>query len=87
MTVQVVDREGHIVPTAENEIVFRLQGAGRIGDLDNGKPNSHESYQGNRRRTFGGLALVLVRSTRSGAMILSASSADLAPDSIELKAI
>lgn len=87
VTVQIVDREGHVVPTAENEIVFRLRGAGRLCGLDNGRPDSHESYQGNRRSAFGGLALALVQSARPGAMILSASSAGLASASIELRAI
>ena len=84
--MEVVDADGLIVPTAENEILFELKGAGKVVGLDNGKPDSHEIYQGNRRKTFGGLALALVQTTESGLMLLSASSPGLNPATIRLAA-
>ncbi len=83
---EVVDAGGLIVPTAENEILFELKGAGKVVGLDNGKPDSHEIYQGNRRKTFGGLALALVQTTESGLILLSASSPGLNPATIRLAA-
>src|ERR1700688_1431327 len=70
---------GRIVPTANDEITFALTGAGRILGLDNGQPDSHESYQGQSRRAFHGLALVVVQSSGvPGTVTLSASSSALA---------
>ena len=63
VTVQVLDADGFIVPTANNEIAFAIEGAGRILGVDNGQPDSHESYQGPSRRAFNGLALVVLQST------------------------
>ncbi len=63
VTVQVLDAEGRVVPTADDEITFALQGAGRILGVDNGRPDSHESYQGHSRKAFNGLALVVIQST------------------------
>jgi beta-galactosidase len=78
VTVQVLDSEGRVVPTADDEITFSVQGQGRILGVDNGQPNSHESYKGNTRRAFSGLALVLLQPTGgAGAMTLSASSPSL----------
>jgi beta-galactosidase len=41
ITVRVVDSVGRVVPTADNEIVFGLQGPGRIIGVGNGNPSSH----------------------------------------------
>ncbi len=85
VTVQVLDQEGRVVPTANDEITFALTGAGRILGLDNGQPDSHESYQGQSRRAFHGLALVVLQSSGvPGPMTLSASSPALAPAKIEI---
>jgi beta-galactosidase len=45
ITVQIKDNKGRIVPVAENEIVFRLEGAGKIIGVGNGDPSSHEPEQ------------------------------------------
>jgi beta-galactosidase len=87
LTAAVVDANGLVVPTAENEIAFDLKGTGRIIALDNGRPDSHESYRGRRRKAFGGVALALLQSSTQGAMLLEASSPGLKPATIELAAI
>jgi beta-galactosidase len=87
VAVQVLDAEGRVVPTADDEITFALQGPGRILGVDNGRPDSHESYQGPSRRAFNGLALVIIQSAGSGGgLTLSASSPGLAPAQIGIEA-
>jgi beta-galactosidase len=61
--VKILDSQGRLVPTADNDVVFELQGEGKIIGLDSGNPISHESYKGNRRRAFNGLCLAIVQST------------------------
>ena len=86
VTVQVLDAKGRIVPTANNGITFTVQGAGRILGVDNGRPDSHESYQQHSREAFHGLALVVLQSTGvPGRATLSASSPALAPAQIEVE--
>jgi beta-galactosidase len=86
VTVQVLDGKGRIVPTADDEITFAIQGAGRILGVDNGRPDSHESYQQHSRKAFHGLALVILQSTGvPGTVTLSASSAALAPAQIGIE--
>jgi beta-galactosidase len=85
ITVEVIDKDGMVVPTADSEITFELTGPGRILGLDNGQADSHESYKGNRRSVFAGRALALVQSTGSpGEMRLIASSASLAGAAITI---
>jgi beta-galactosidase len=86
VTVQVLDAEGRVVPTADDQITFALQGAGRILGVDNGRPDSHESYQGNSRQAFHGLALVILQPIGiAGTATLSASFSGLAPAQIGIE--
>jgi beta-galactosidase len=43
ITVQVQDIQGRVVPTSQNEVIFSLQGPGRIIGVGNGDPSSHEA--------------------------------------------
>jgi beta-galactosidase len=86
VTVQVLDAEGRMVPTADDAITFTMQGAGRILGVDNGRPDSQESYQGNSRKAFHGLALVIVQPTGvPGTVSLSASASSLASAQIGIE--
>jgi beta-galactosidase len=85
--VEVVDSNGLMVPTAEEEITFGVRGNARIIGVDNGRPDSHESYQANHRKAFKGLALVLLQSTgQAGSIVLSASSPSLKGAEIQVVA-
>jgi beta-galactosidase len=41
--VNVVDREGRIVPTAQHRVRFEVEGAARLIGMGNGDPGSHEA--------------------------------------------
>jgi len=87
VTVEIVDVEGRTVPTADTDLTFALTGPGRIIGLDNGRPDSHESYRGDRRQAFNGLALALVQSPqRAGEMTLGVSAAGLTGASLRITA-
>lgn len=45
INVRVEDDKGRLVPLAENEIIFGLEGRGRIIGVGNGDPSSHEPEQ------------------------------------------
>jgi beta-galactosidase len=86
--VEITDAGGLRVPTANDNISFELSGSGRIIGVDNGQPDSHESYQAHERRAFNGLALVLIQSAvRPGDIVLSASAPSLAGARIDMSAL
>jgi beta-galactosidase len=86
ITAEFQDEEGSVVPTAENELSFTIQGAGRILGVDNGRPDSHESYKGNKRKAFNGMALIILQSDRrAGKMTLTASSPSLASAQVTIE--
>jgi beta-galactosidase len=81
--VEVVDDRGRLVPTACNEIGFRVEGPGRLIGLGNGDPSSHESdkpssFTEARRSAFNGLCMALVQALKQpGSIRVEASSAGL----------
>jgi beta-galactosidase len=64
VTVRIEDADGNLVPGADNLVRFAVEGAGRIAAVDNGNAASLEPFQADRRRAFGGLVLLIVRSKR-----------------------
>src|SRR5437899_1954624 len=70
---------------ADSLIQFSVSGDGTLAGVGNGDPASHEGNLANRRRAFGGLAMVLVRASgRSGAIAIRAQSRGLSPATIEI---
>ena len=87
VTAEVVDKDGLVVPTANNALSFALTGEGRILGLDNGRPDSSESYQGTQREAFNGMALVVLQSRgRPGTMTLKAASGELGSNVVSVTA-
>jgi beta-galactosidase len=83
VTVKVVDKNGTLVPLADNLIKFQLVGPGSIIGVDNGNQISHESFKANQRKAFHGMALAIVQAKqRAGRIVLQARSAGLSPATI-----
>ena len=62
ITVQVVDKNGLMVPTASNFITFEISDGATILGTGNGDPTNHEPEQTNQRSLFNGLAQLIIRS-------------------------
>jgi len=80
VTVQLLDRAGVAVPTADQLVRLRVSGAARIVGVDNGDQISHASFKADRVRLFNGKALVIVRAgERAGTATLTAEGEGLEP--------
>jgi beta-galactosidase len=64
LKVEVLDREGRPVPTANNRIGFKVSGAGALIGVGNGDPNCQESDKEPTRSLFNGLAQVILQAGR-----------------------
>jgi len=81
VTVEVIDAQGRVVPTATNSIHFTVTGGSILG-VGNGNPSSHEADKAVQRSVFNGLAEVIVQSaTEAGPIKLTATSSGLVPTS------
>ena len=86
VTVEALDAQGRVVPTANNLINFSITGGAIIG-VGNGDPSSHESDKASQRSVFNGLAEVLVQSTgQPGAITLTATAAGLTSTNVTITA-
>jgi len=83
--VEVQDGQGRVVPTADNQIAFRVTGPGRLIGVGNGDPSSHESDKGETRKAFSGLCMAIVQSTKeAGAIVLEATSPGLEAETVNI---
>lgn len=73
--VSLRDAARRIVPIADDEIRFVVEGPGSIIGVGNGDPSSHEPDKSSRRRAFNGYCMVLIEtSTEPGRIKLLASA-------------
>jgi beta-galactosidase len=85
--VEVQDAQGRPVPTADNQVSYRVSGQGKVIGVGNGDPTNHESDKASSRKAFSGLCMALVQSTKAaGSITVEATSPGLAPASVTISA-
>jgi beta-galactosidase len=84
VTVEVLDSQGRVAPTASNLVQFTITGGAILG-VANGDPSSHQADKASQRSVFNGLAEVIVQSTNQpGSISLTATSAGLVSTNITI---
>ena len=87
ITVTIVDKNGTIVPDADNLIQFKINGEGFIAGVDSGSQTSLESFKGDKHTALNGLALAILQSNgNKGSITLTASSKGLESSTIHVEA-
>lgn len=86
-TLEVVDAEGGVVPDAQVDVTFSVEGPGTIVATDSGNACDLVSYTSPNRKTFSGLASAIVRATRgqSGTIQLNANAEGLEGASVNIE--
>lgn len=86
LTVRIVDKDGNLVPQADNQVYFSLEGNAKIAGVDNGYQASMEPFKSNSRKAFNGLCLAIIQSTeRSGKIKITAKSNGLQSATLDIK--
>ena len=80
VTIEAVDSEGRVVPTADPSVTFEIGGPGKIIGLGNGDPTCHEPEKGDVHSLFNGYGQVIVQTNAngSGSLTLTAHADGLA---------
>jgi beta-galactosidase len=87
LTVQILDEKGRLVPIADSEVTFSVEGDGLLLGVDNGDPESHADFKSNRRKAFNGLCLAILQSTgKPGQIRVTAASPSLKPATVIIAA-
>ncbi len=80
LRVEVLDKEGRAIPTADNMITFKVRGEGALIGVGNGDPNCQESDKDPKRSLFNGLAQVIVQASKiPGTITVEAYTEDWPP--------
>jgi len=86
VTATVVDKNGVIVPGANDLLTFKLSGPGVVAAVDNGGNASHEQFQAGERHALQGRCVVFIKaSAPSGKITVTASAPGLATGSATIK--
>ena len=86
ITVDITDKDGNIVPDADNNVKFTVEGDGKLVGIDNGKQDDHQSYQDNNRDAFSGSLVAIVQSTKNaGEFTVTASAEGLESAAVTVK--
>ena len=74
LTVEVVDRDGNLVPYANNLIRFDIEGGAgaRIIGVESGNFYDLSSVKASRRKAFGGMCLAIVQADAEGVFTVTA---------------
>ncbi|XHR93315.1 beta-galactosidase GalB [Mucilaginibacter sp. UC70_90] len=76
ITAKILDKDGNVVPDADNKVNFKIAGEGSIASVDNGDPVSHDPFKADYRKAFHGLALAIVQAKEKAGIITLTASAD-----------
>ena len=88
ITVDITDKDGNIVPDADNNVKFTVEGDGKLVGVDNGKQDDHQSYQDNNRDAFSGSLVAIVQSTKTaGEFTVTASAEGLESAAVTVKTV
>jgi len=87
ITVKILDKDGNVVPNADNLVDFKINGEAFIAGVDNGDEVSHDPFKANYRKAFNGLALAIVQTKeKPGSIIFTATSKGLKGATVVLTA-
>ncbi|CAM4285089.1 beta-galactosidase GalB [Zobellia nedashkovskayae] len=83
--VDITDADGNLIPNADNQVQFTIEGAGSLAAVGNGNPASLESFQDTNIKAFNGKCLLVVKSTEAaGNITISATSNGLKTNTITI---
>ena len=82
VTVEIVDKDGHVVPYADDLVKLEVSGAQLIG-VENGNMMDLSSCKIPERKAFNGLCLAIVQADKAGKIKIKASSGQLKGAEIE----
>ena len=83
ITVEVLDKDGNIVPTANNLIEFEVTGAKIIG-VESGNMRDLSSIKAYKRKAYNGLCLAIIQAKKAGEINFRAVSNGLKGDEIKI---
>jgi beta-galactosidase len=76
ITVKILDKDGNVVPDADNKVNFKLSSNATIAGVDNGDEVNHDPFKADYRKAFHGLALAIVQAKETPGDVTFTATAD-----------
>jgi beta-galactosidase len=76
VTVSVVDKDGNLIPDANNLITFEVTGGGKLVGVDNGYQAGLDSFKANTCKAYNGKCIAIIQSNGKQEKIQLRASAD-----------
>jgi beta-galactosidase len=80
----VADASGNVVTSASNAVTFSVSGPGAIIAVDSGSV-TQETFRGNVRNAYQGLAFAIIQATGAGTITVTASASGLTGASVTVQ--
>ena len=88
LEVKIVDKKGILVPGANNDIQFKVNGNARLIGVENGNPRDHTKPSSIEKKVFNGMILGMIQSTdRTGNITIKVSSPGLENAEVEFVSV
>ncbi len=86
ITARVLDKNGNLVPNADNALTFKVTGAGFLAATDNGYQADTVSFKSATRQAWKGLALGIVQNnTKKGNITVLVQAVGLPPATLTIR--
>ncbi|WP_281228701.1 sugar-binding domain-containing protein [Flavobacterium aquiphilum] len=87
VSVEITDEKGVLNPNAQNQLTFKVSGAGTIAGVDNADLKDTDLYVADSRKAWHGRALVIIKSTAEGVINLEVTSPGLNKNNIKIQSV
>ena len=85
---KIVDINGVIVPSANDSVTFKVEGAGVIAAVDSGDNTNIAPFQDVKRKAFQGIVFAYIKANKNtGKITVSASAPNLTENKIEINVV
>ncbi|WP_211316542.1 glycoside hydrolase family 2 TIM barrel-domain containing protein [Niabella yanshanensis] len=79
ITARVVDKEGNLVPDADQLVKVNIEGAGNVAGMDNGNPADVNSLKDAQHHIYKGLLLSMIKGVKPGQLKVTLNVEGLPP--------
>jgi len=83
--VEIIDKNGNVVPYANNQIRFLVEGEGKLIGTDSGNPTDHSAMKNSNKDAFHGLCMALIQTNgKTGIIRITAHAENLEKSTITI---
>lgn len=85
VTIRIVDKQGNLVPDANQLIRVKIDGAATVAGMDNGYPADLNSMKDAEHNAYKGMALAMIKGLKPGKAKVTIKAEGLVPAAMEIK--